>query len=30
MAVPLTAALIIVCRHFKSTERIAKLLGRDE
>ena len=30
LAVPLTAALIIVCQHFKSTEGIAKLLARDE
>ncbi|HEX7075000.1 MAG TPA: AI-2E family transporter [Hyphomicrobiaceae bacterium] len=30
LAVPLTAALIIVCRHFKSTEGIAKILTRDE
>jgi predicted PurR-regulated permease PerM len=30
LAVPLAAALIIVCRHFKSTEGIAKLLVRDE
>ena len=30
LAVPLTAALIIVCQNFKSTEGIAKLLARDE
>ena len=30
LAVPLTAALIIVCQHFKSTAWIAKLLARDE
>lgn len=30
LAVPLTAALIIVCQHFKSTEGIAKLLARDD
>lgn len=29
LAVPLTAALIIVCQHFKSTEGIAKLLARE-
>ena len=30
LAVPLTAALIIICEHFRSTEGIAKLLARDE
>lgn len=30
MAVPLTAALLIVCQHFKKTEWIAKILARDE
>ena len=30
LAVPLTAALIIVCQHFKSTEGIAKLLARGQ
>ena len=30
LAVPLTAALIIVCEHFKSTQKIAKILSRDE
>ena len=30
LAVPLTAALIIVCQHFKSTVWVAKLLARDE
>jgi predicted PurR-regulated permease PerM len=29
LAVPLTAALVIVCQHFKSTEWIAKLLARE-
>ena len=29
LAVPLTAALIIVCQHFKSTEWLAKLLARE-
>jgi len=30
LAVPLTVAIIIVCRHFKSTEKIAYLLTKDE
>lgn len=30
LAVPLTAALIITCQHFKSTATIASLLGRGE
>ncbi len=30
LAVPLTVALVIVCRHFKSTEKIAYLLTRDD
>lgn len=30
LAVPLTAALLVIGRHFKSTEGIAKLLARDE
>lgn len=30
LAVPLTAALIIICQHFNSTRGIAKLLARDE
>ena len=30
LAVPLTAALIIICEHFKSTEKIARFLSRDE
>lgn len=30
LAVPLTAAIIIVCQHFKSAEWVAKLLKRDE
>lgn len=30
LAVPLTAAILIVCQHFKSTEWVAKLLERGE
>lgn len=30
LAVPLTAAIIIVCQHFKSTEWVAKLLARSD
>lgn len=30
VAVPLTAALLIVCQHFKSTEWVARLLARGE
>ncbi len=29
LAVPLTAALIIMCEYFKSTEKIAEILSRD-
>ncbi|WP_299823047.1 AI-2E family transporter [uncultured Jannaschia sp.] len=30
LAVPLTAAFIIICEHFKNTEKIARILSRDE
>ncbi|HEV2122526.1 MAG TPA: AI-2E family transporter [Chloroflexota bacterium] len=30
LAVPLTAAIIIVCQHFKSTEWVARFLAREE
>lgn len=30
LAIPLTASIVIVCEHFKSTEWISNLLGRRE
>ena len=30
LAVPLTVAIVIICRHFKSTEKIAYLLTKDD
>jgi AI-2 transport protein TqsA len=30
LAVPLTAALVIVCQHFESTEKLARLVARGE